>query len=324
MHADPPDAQPPSRPHRRRALLAIAGAAGALAALSLGSNAAAAVVEQPATAPSTPTIPVLVLPARATFTVVTVPAGSEAGWAFTLVGPGTPVGGEKLFTTGPGATLFTTPLAPGLYTVAQTTLPGWDQTGATGCVFTVAYPADTGRSFACTVTDTKQGHVTLASTHDSQPPQGADAFQFTLSGGPGALHAQQVADAADKGSLDFGQLPPGAYTLCQQAPPSGWSTTLTAQGGTANGAGEICLAFALAPGETRAFKVDTASPVVASPTPSPTPTATPTPTAGVAGITSAPSGVAVPNTGVGSSALLGGSLLLAGLALMGLGRRRRR
>jgi hypothetical protein len=311
MHADPLDAEPSFRPHRRRALLAAAVAC--VAALSLGlATPRAAAAARPLQA------------ATATFTVVTLPAGSEAGWAFTLVGPGTPAGGEKLFTTGPGPTTFTTKLAPGLYTIAQTTLAGWDQTGASGCVFTVAYPADAGRTFACTVTDTREGHVTLTATHGGQPPHGADVFPFTLSGGPGAVHVQQVANAADTGSLDFGQLPPGTYTLCQQAPPSGWSTTLVAQGGAPNPAGDICLPFTLAPGQARAFNVDTTSPAPSTPTPTPSPTPTPGQVVTLPATGSAAGAVAVPNTGAGAWALIGAPLLVAGLALVAWGRRQAR
>lgn len=272
--------------------------------------------------------------ATATFKVTTVPAGSEAGWEFTLVGPGTPAGGEKKFSTGTAATAFATPLQAGFYTVAQTTMAGWDQTGASGCTISVAYPADAGRTFACTVTDTREGKVTVAATHGGAVPQGSDAFGFTLAGGPAAIHAQQVANAADKGSLDFGQVSAGTYTLCQQALPSGWVTSLVKQGGIADAAGDICLPFTLAPGETRAFAVDTTSPPPPStptpgpstPTPSSTAPATPAPPTSVQGVRlpATGSGVAVPNTGAGSATLLGSTLVLCGLGAMLYSRRRRR
>lgn len=277
-----------------------------------------------------------VVPAQATFQVATLPAGGEAGWTFTLVGPGAPAGGEKLVTTGPAATTFATPLQEGLYTVAETTQTGWDQTGATGCVFTVDYPADAGRSFACSVQDTREGQVTVAATHGGQAPSGADAFHFVLSGGPGNVLLTQVAGAANHGSLDFGLLEPGSYTLCQQALPSGWSTSLVAQGGLPDASGDICLPFSLAAGQTRAFSIDTVSPAV---TATPTPTATATPQGGVQGVNAgsghggaAPSagsgggtgGIAIPNTGVGLSGLAGIPLLLLGGGLVVAGRRRGR
>src|SRR5579884_849535 len=222
-------------------------------------------------------------PATATFQVATTPAGNESGWTFTLVGPGTPSGGEKLLTTGTAPVTFTTPLQEGMYTVAQTTLNGWDQTGATGCVFTVDYP---------------------------------DNVLLT-----------QVSDAADRGALDFGLLRPGSYTLCQQAPPAGWATTLVAQGGLPDAGGDICLPFQLTAGQARAFTVDTTSPAVAAPTPAPTPT--PAPRSGVQGssgvqLPATGGGIAIPNTGAGAQAALAIPMLLLGGALVATGRRRER
>jgi hypothetical protein len=277
-----------------------------------------------------------ITPAQATFQVATVPPGGEAGWNFALVGPGTPTGGEKLLTTGVAPTAFATPLAEGFYTVAQTTRNGFDQSGSTGCSFTIDYPADAGRIFACKVTDTQEGDVTVTATHGAQAPSGGDAFHFVLSGGPDNVLLTQVADAANHGALDFGLLRPGGYTLCQQAPPTGWSTTLVAQGGIPNASADICLPFALAAGQAKAFTVDNTSPAAASqPTPTPAPTATPTPASGVQGVTSGSGGgtaaaqnggdaIAIPNTGVGLSGLIGAPLLLLGGALLVAGRRRAR
>jgi hypothetical protein len=266
--------------------------------------------------------------ATVSFQTVTVPAGSEAGWQFTLVGPGTPPGGEKLLTTGAAPTLFSTQLREGFYTVAQTTLTGWDQTGSTGCLVTVDYPADAGHAFTCQVTDTRRGHVTVLATHGGAAPSGSDAFGYTLAGGPSAVILSRVADAADSGSLDFGLLQPGTYTLCQHRPAAGWSTSLVAEGGLPNAGGDICLPFLLSAGQTRAFSIDNASPAVAS---TPTPTPTPAPTGAVQGVTSPlpttpppGGGISVPNTGIGVSTLGGVPLVLLGAALAVTGRRRAR
>ncbi|HXA30019.1 MAG TPA: hypothetical protein VN193_14855 [Candidatus Angelobacter sp.] len=268
-----------------------------------------------------------IVPAAATFQVATIPGGGEPGWTFTLVGPGTPSGGEHLTSLGTAPVAFATPLAEGLYTVAQTTRTGWDQTAATGCVFSVDYPADAGRTFACSVTDTHEGRVTVTATHGGHPPSGSDALHFVVSGGPDNVLLTQVANAADQGALDFGLLRPGGYLLCQQAPATGWATSLVAQGGIPNTSGDICLPFTLAPGEARAFTIDTTSP--AAPTSTPTPTATPTPapvvslprTGGVQGTSDT---IAIPNTGAGLSAAVGGLLLLGGAGLLAWGRRRSR
>lgn len=311
-------------------LLPVAAAAAALVALPLSAHAA----------PAEPHA------ATATFQVVTDPAGDESGWTFTLVGPGTPAGGEKLTTTGAAPAPFATPLQAGLYTIAETTRSGWDQSGATGCVFTVAYPADADRTFACQVSDVQEGDVTATVTHGGGLPSGTDAFHLQLSGGPDDVLLAQVAQLANLGHLDFGLLRPGSYKLCQQAPASGWSTTLVAQGGIPDASGDICLPFTLAPGQAKQFTIDNTSPA-ATPTPAPTAMPTPTPSSGVQGVTtprpnagstsgtsggsgssSAGTGgtgaVAIPNTGVGLSGLMGGPLILLGGALLAVGRRRRR
>ncbi len=104
-----------------------------------------------------------VVPAVATVQKVTLPAGHEAGWSFSLVGPGAPAGGEKVTTTGPGAVAFTTPLQEGAYTIVESsTRDGWVQGSTTGCSFTVDYPADAGRSFACTITNVQAAVTTPA------------------------------------------------------------------------------------------------------------------------------------------------------------------
>jgi hypothetical protein len=82
---------------------------------------------------------------------VTNPAGSEAGWTFTLTGPGTPPGGEQVTTTGTDPVVFQTVLQEGPYTITETPQPGWGQTSAVGCSFNPDYPADSDRTFACTV-----------------------------------------------------------------------------------------------------------------------------------------------------------------------------
>jgi len=295
----------------QRLHVAVLAAAAALAAAPLTAHAA------PGTADS----------ASASFQVTTVPAGSEAGWSFTLVGPGTPMGGEHLESNGVAPTTFATPLQAGMYTIAQSTRPGWDQTSATGCVFTVAYPADADHAFTCSVSDTKEGRVTVGVTHTGSPPSGADAFHFVLSGGPDDVLLTQVAGASNGGNLDFGLVRPGEYVLCQQVLPAGWTTSFVSTGGIPNAGGDICLPFTLAPGQVKAFKVDTTSPApTPSPTPAPTLAPTPSPSSGVQGVIGIPAtggGVAAPTGDAGLSVAMGLVLLPFCGALVAWGRRRR-
>jgi hypothetical protein len=111
-----------------------------------------------------------VAPAKAIAQSATLPAGMETGWIFTLVGPGTSAGGEKVLTLGPGPVSFATKLREGLYTVAETTSTGWDQTGSSGCAFTVDYPADAARAFACRVSNARQAGSTPTPAPSTPPP----------------------------------------------------------------------------------------------------------------------------------------------------------
>jgi hypothetical protein len=94
-------------------------------------------------------------PAVAQVRKVTVPTNHESGWQMTLNGPGTPAGGETVETTGTGYVPFTTSLQEGSYTVTETGQDHWLQTGTSAdCSFTVNYPADNGKTFSCTITNT--------------------------------------------------------------------------------------------------------------------------------------------------------------------------
>lgn len=152
-------------------------------------------------------------PARAQVRKVTVPAGQEAGWTFTLTGPGVAAGGEAL-TTGTtgncptsstscdpaGYFRFDKLLEEGTYTITETLKTNWDNTGATGdfngdgtrvtgnttthtCTFTVNYPADADGLFECTFTNTKRGHVTVTKTENGGAIPAGDAFTFELCSG---------------------------------------------------------------------------------------------------------------------------------------------
>jgi hypothetical protein len=259
-------------------------------------------------------------PAVATGRVVTLPTGSEAGWTLTLVGPGTPPGGEKLTTTGAAPVAFATKLREGLYTIAQTTAAGWDQTGSHGCAFTVDYPADAARTFACDVSDTERGRLSLTATQSGGALAGTATVSYHLGGGPAAVDLTRVAGAAGGGQAGFDELQPGDYTLCQQALPAGWTSTLTSQGATGGAGGQLCLAVHIAAGQTRVLTVDNDPPAAATPTPSgPLHISV----QGVQTGPAVPGGVGVPNTGTGTTVAVGGPLILAGAVMVAAGRRRR-
>jgi hypothetical protein len=162
-------------------------------------------------------------PASAQVRKVTVPSGSEAGWVMTLTGPGTPVGGESVTTTGTGYTPFTTTLQEGTYTVTETPRPGWDQTGATGCTFTVNYPADADAVFSCTFTNTRRGSITIVKNAVPDDPQD---FGYTTTGsGLSSFSLDDDADPTLSNTRTFTDLVPGSYSVTETLPVTGWDLT---------------------------------------------------------------------------------------------------
>jgi hypothetical protein len=154
---------------------------------------------------------------------VTVPAGSEAGWVMTLTGPGTPIGGESVTTTGTGYTAFSTQLQEGSYTVTETPQAGWDQTGSTGCSFTVNYPADADAVFSCTFTNTRRGSITIIK---NAVPDDAQDFGYTTSGsGLSSFSLDDDADPTLSNTRTFTNLVPGSYSVTETLPVTGWDLT---------------------------------------------------------------------------------------------------
>jgi hypothetical protein len=156
--------------------------------------------------------------ARADVTKVTVPAGSEAGWTFTLTGPGLPAAGVTATTTGAGAINFGVDLGEGTYTVTETAKVGFDQTTPAGaCTFTVDFPADAGRTFHCTFTNTQRG--TIIVRKETNPDGAAKVFEYTVTGG---LADFSLSDGQNSTQTN---LVPGGYSVREDLPVVGWSFT---------------------------------------------------------------------------------------------------
>ncbi|MEJ2352999.1 MAG: hypothetical protein P8Y03_24695 [Anaerolineales bacterium] len=154
--------------------------------------------------------------AQAKVKKVTDPAGEEAGWEFTLNGPGGPV---TATTTGTGFVTFSTVLQEGSYTISETSKPGWDQTGTSGdCSFTVDYPADSGKVFECTFNNRlKRGHILIDKVTD--PNGSLQSFEFNPSYGSNFFLTDSAAPN------DSGELLPGAYSVAEVNIPSDWDLT---------------------------------------------------------------------------------------------------
>ena len=183
--------------------------------------------------------------AKARVQKVTLPSGSEAGWEFTLSGPGGPI---QLTTTGAGYEFFLDPddsvfeLLEGDYTITEVAKPGWDQTMASaGCSFSVDYPADFGKTFSCTIENTQRGMIIVEKQTD--PDGAAGSFLFS-----GAL----VGSISDDGTIPSGLLEPGSYEVTEEGPGPNFDLIDI----TCDDAGSVTPSFGDVPTGKATFKLD--------------------------------------------------------------------
>ena len=120
-------------------------------------------------------------PAKAAAVKVTVPAGFEKSWDFALYrgDDTTPIAQG---TTDDSGTIDLGSLSEeGNYTILETDQNGWTNTADEGCSFTVDLPADGGKTFTCTRTNTFQPDITLDKTGDELSKVGDDVnYAITL------------------------------------------------------------------------------------------------------------------------------------------------
>jgi hypothetical protein len=171
-------------------------------------------------------------PATAKVKKATLPAGNEAGWTFTLNGPGTPAGGEAVTTTGAGFVDFTTTLEAGSYTITETGKGGFDFTSSSAdCSFTVVYPADADHNFACTFTNTQRGSLEVAKTVDwnGVTPDPTQTFVLCITGptyaSPTIANGGCQSIGSSGGTLTWTNLLAGNYTVDENDPGSSWIVT---------------------------------------------------------------------------------------------------
>jgi hypothetical protein len=149
---------------------------------------------------------------------VTDPAGSEAGWAFKLKRGGSEV--STATTTGTDFVNFLDSstgtdlvLPEGGYIVSETLQSGWKYSADTGCVFTVDYPRDFGRSFDCVFTNVKLGRIVI---NKVTVPAGdtATSFRFTENVPQGTSDSGEFYLKHD-GSETFVDVEPGTYAVVE-------------------------------------------------------------------------------------------------------------
>lgn len=112
---------------------------------------------------------------------ITIPAGAEADWEFTLKGPGLPAAGITATTTGTGFVTFDNAgqafsLQEGAYAITEVLKTDYEFVSKSGCEFTVDYPRDYGVIFQCVYTNQKYGKIIIRKFTD---PAGGTGFGFT-------------------------------------------------------------------------------------------------------------------------------------------------
>jgi hypothetical protein len=159
-------------------------------------------------------------PATAAARKVTVPAGGEAGWQFTLTRNGVAYDSGTTNSSGNlvwlSNGLTTIQLDEGSYVFSETVKPGWDQdaSATTGCSFTVNYPANADAAFLCTFRNVQRGRIIVDKV--TQPSGDPTLFTFDPSWSSTNF---QLADAT--APHDSGLLQPGSYDVAETV-PAGW------------------------------------------------------------------------------------------------------
>jgi hypothetical protein len=187
---------------------------------------------------------------------VTVPAGSQGGWSFTLTRPDATT--VTLQSDSNGDVNFGLLAAEGTYTITETQQADWDKTGeslsvngttiSATCSFTVNYPVDEGKAFLCTMTNTRRGHIVVYKHTD--PAGDTQGFVFTPNYNSGVTFTLHDGQNNDSGAL----VPCGSGVGCynvSEAMPTGWRAdpnhpTTCFDGTTSYSAGAI----ELKPGKT--------------------------------------------------------------------------
>ncbi|MFE6963864.1 DUF5979 domain-containing protein [Agromyces sp. NPDC057679] len=177
-------------------------------------------------------------------------AGDNGTFSFTTTGAD--LSGFDLTTVGGTATKLFDSVAPGAYTVTETTpAPFYDLTNLTcvedvtgDSVVSIAQGKATitvqpGELVTCTYTNTQRGNIIV--TKQTNPDGSAQEFDFTLTGQSGFV-------LKDGQSKAFNNIVPGAYTLAELA-EAGWDvTSMTCSGETPTADSPI--GITLSPGET--------------------------------------------------------------------------
>jgi hypothetical protein len=199
---------------------------------------------------------------RATIVVTKVNVGGTQTDAFDFSSAG--LGSFSLAASDTGGKPFSS-LEPGTYDVAEQASAGYVQTGA-ACddgSDPEAIELASGETVTCTFTNTRKATVTVTKTEGGVTDLSRE-WRFVLRGGPDQVEIPGSTAAGNP--IDFGQLPPGAYILCEVDLPVGWVSSL---GPAVDGS--ACVDVALEPGDARAVAVDNVAPRIELPRTPPPP-----------------------------------------------------
>ena len=160
-------------------------------------------------------------PAGATVQKITIPAGGEAGWTFSLhQGDATGPVLATATTTGTGPVPFGYALTEGSYTITETSPPAGVPADkyepgqpSASCSFTVDFVQDAGHTFSCTFTNVQRA---TARVKKVTVPSGNEAgWTFDLRDSGNNVIA--TATTTGTGYIDFGvYLTSGDYTITEQ------------------------------------------------------------------------------------------------------------
>ena len=171
------------------------------------------------------------------------------------------VDGATVASGGDGATATVTVPTGSGHSVAESGATLADYTSAVSCTdgssgttSASGITVKAGETVVCTFTNTRKATVTVTKTEGGATDLSRD-WSFVLRGGPEQVELARSTAAGHP--IDFGQLLPGAYTLCEVDLPAGWISSL---GPAVNGT--VCVDLTLAPGEADTVAVDNIRPQI--------------------------------------------------------------